>query len=291
MRLRSPNVLASDVEVDHSFLRTTSWRVPPRYEQWLERVFVNRSTDATDGFRFFRIPEARVCLAILVGPGRARCMVAGPIQKLHLVPPFAGSEVLGPIVLRSSAVHSLLGMPASELANQFVDAECIWGTWTPALVDRVVQERTTELRVARLLELLHMRIASAADVLAEQIFALAVSRHGSGSVRELADEAGYSERQLRRIFLDHVGVGPKQFGRMLRAIKALRGLATTAPISWSSYAMAHGYYDQAHFIADFKEVVGQTPQRFFDGLVEPRLLERHMAVQAVSESHRCTGLS
>jgi AraC-like DNA-binding protein len=208
-------------------------------------------------------------------------MIAGPIQKMHRVPPFVGCEVIGPIVLRSSAVHSLLGMPASELANQLIDAECIWRSWTRALTERVIQEQTTELRVARLLEMLHMRLSSASDVVAEQIFALAVSRQGAGSVRELADRSGYSERQLRRIFLDHVGVGPKEFGRMVRTIEALRGLAT-APMSWSSYATAHGYYDQAHFIADFREVVGETPKRFRDALVEPRLLKNHVAVQSAS---------
>jgi AraC-like DNA-binding protein len=280
MRQRSRNVLSMDIEVDDSFIRTRFWRVPQLYEQWLAHVSVSRSTEVTEGFRFFRIPAPLVSLGLLVGTGRATCMIAGPMQKLHPVPPFTGGQVIGPIVLRSSAVHSLLGMPASELADQFIDAECIWGSWTRAFVEQVVQERTAELRVSRLLELLHIRIASAANVLAEQIFALAVARHGAGSVRELADASGYSERQLRRIFLDHVGVGPKDLGRMLRAIKALRGLATTVPVSWSSYAMAHGYYDQAHFIADFREVVGQTPKRFLEGLVDPRLLARNLAVQA-----------
>jgi AraC-like DNA-binding protein len=171
-------------------------------------------------------------------------------------------------------------MPSSEVANQLIDAEGIWGKWVPELLERVAQERTTELRASRLLELLHARLANSPETVAEQILALAVSRRG-GSVRELADASGYSERQLRRIFLDHVGVGPKEFGRMTRAIAALRGLAA-APSSWSQYATDHGYYDQAHLIDEFREVVGQTPKRFLDSLVEPRLLEKHVAVQAVA---------
>jgi AraC-like DNA-binding protein len=275
-----PRVVANCVTIDAAFIRTTSWRVPSLYEPWLARVYVNRATPVTERFRFFRIPAAGVSLGLVVGPDQAKCMIAGAIQKLHSVPPFAGCEVIGPIVLRPSAVHQLFGMPASELTNQFIDAECIWRTWTPALLEQVAQERTTERRLARLLELLHMRLSRAPDVVAERIVALAASRHGAGSVRDLADASGYSERQLRRIFLDQVGLGPKEFGRMLRIIKALHALAR-APMSWSSFALAHGYYDQAHFIADFREVLGKTPKRFLDSLVEPRLLEQHLAIQAI----------
>jgi hypothetical protein len=53
---------------------------------------------------------------------------------------------------------------------------------------------------------------------------------------------------------------------MTRAAATLRGLAA-APRSWSGYATTHGYYDQAHFIDEFRELVGQAPKRF---LKKPR---------------------
>jgi methylphosphotriester-DNA--protein-cysteine methyltransferase len=133
--------------------------------------------------------------------------------------------------------------------------------------------------------LLQVRLTSSPDTAAEQIVAFAASRQGGTSVRELADASGYSERQLRRIFLDHVGVGPKDFGRMTRAAAALRGLAA-APRSWSGYATTHGYYDQAHFIDEFRELVGQAPKRFLKSLVEPRLLEKQVAIQPIDSG--CT---
>ena len=266
------------VEVDAPFLRTTSWRVPPMYEQWLGHMAVNHGTSESERFRFFRIPEPGVSLALLIGPGRAELLVSGATLKLLAVPPFPECEVIGPIALRPGAARLLLGMPSSEIANQMIAAECIWGRWAREVVERVTREKTTELRILRLLDLLRMRLTSAPDTTTEQIVALAATRRGGASVRELADASGYSERQLRRIFLEHVGVGPKDFGRITRTAAALRGLAG-APKSWSAYATAHGYYDQAHFIAEFQELVGQTPKRFLKSLVEPRLLEKHVAIQ------------
>ncbi len=70
---------------------------------------------------------------------------------------------------------------------------------------------------------------------------------------------------------------------MTRATAALRGLAET-PSNWSAYATAHGYYDQAHFIAEFRELVGQAPKRFLKSLVQPRPLTAHVAVQAIDSS-------
>jgi AraC-like DNA-binding protein len=278
-RAKHSSVCAERVALDAPFLRTTCWRVPPLYEPWIGSLFVNYSTIESDRFRFIRLPESRIHLAFFIGPGRAELLVGGAYLKLHAVPPFSGCEVIL-VELRPGGARALLGIPSSEVANQVIDADAMWGSWAREVVERVALEQTTELRISRLLDLLHSRLESSTDTITEQIVALATARRGATSVRELADASGYSERQLRRIFLDNVGVAPKDFGRIVRATAALRGLAAV-PSSWSGYATAHGYYDQAHFIAEFREVVGQTPTRFLETLVEPRLLGHHVAVQAV----------
>jgi AraC-like DNA-binding protein len=273
------SLFAERVALDAPFIRTTSWRVPPPYEPWIASLFVSNSTSESDRFRFSRLPESRILLGLILGPDRAELLISGAKLRLHAVPPFSGCEVIL-IEVRPGGAQSLLGVPSSEVANQIIDADAIWGSWAREVVERVALEPTTELRISRLLDLLQVRLKSSPDTTTEQIVALAAARRGAAPVRELADASGYSERQLRRRFLDHVGVAPKEFGRIVRAIAALRGLAAP-PSSWSGYATAHGFYDQAHFIAEFRELVGQTPTRFLESLVEPRLLGHHVAIQAV----------
>lgn len=275
-------VWTTHVAIDARFLRTTSWRVPQLYQPWIGSLDVNHSTSESDRFRFFRLPEPRILLGLIIGPSGAEFLVGGTNLRLHAVPPFSGREVIL-LGLRSAGVQSLLGRPSSEVANQIINADAVWGGWAREVVERVALEHTIELRTFRLLDLLQVRLKSSPDTTTEQLIALATSRGAATRVRDLANAAGYSERQLRRKFLDDVGVAPKDFGRILRANAALRGLAAP-PSSWSRYATAHGYYDQAHFIAEFRDLVGQTPQRFLESLVEPRLLAAHVAVRASTET-------
>jgi AraC-like DNA-binding protein len=90
---------------------------------------------------------------------------------------------------------------------------------------------------------------------------LATRRHGLVRVEELAATAGVSARQLERQFATHVGLSPKRFLRILRFQQVLTGLSNPASSSsgWADVAARHGFYDQAHFINDFKAFTGETP--------------------------------
>ncbi len=90
--------------------------------------------------------------------------------------------------------------------------------------------------------------------------AYAHQRRGLVRVPELARHVGVSPRQLERVFAERVGVTPKNYLRVMRFQEVLRtlrgGVRSTA---WAEVATSHGYYDQAHFIRDFKMFVGVTP--------------------------------
>jgi AraC-like DNA-binding protein len=53
------------------------------------------------------------------------------------------------------------------------------------------------------------------------------------------------------------------FSRIVR-LKAALKRARRAPVKdWALFALESGYYDQAHFISDFKDLTGVTPTNFF----------------------------
>ena len=77
----------------------------------------------------------------------------------------------------------------------------------------------------------------------------------------VADELGVSERHLRRVFLETVGLGPKAFARLARFRRAVRiARAAKGEQAWAEIASATGYYDQAHLIAEFRDIAGTTPR-------------------------------
>ena len=82
------------------------------------------------------------------------------------------------------------------------------------------------------------------------------------SVKELAQRSGVSKRTIQRIFNRYVGVSPKWVIQRFRLHEVADELDAGEVDDWSAFALRLGYTDQAHFIKDFKAVVGQTPVQY-----------------------------
>lgn len=77
------------------------------------------------------------------------------------------------------------------------------------------------------------------------------------SVNSLAKNYGYSTRTLERHFKEMIGLSPKKFLQVKRFQQTFKQLQTNLPIS---HILANNdYYDQAHFINEFKQISGFTP--------------------------------
>lgn len=88
----------------------------------------------------------------------------------------------------------------------------------------------------------------------------AVERLGSANVNAVAAELGVSERQLRRVFRETLGLSPKELAKLQRFHRALRLARANTAGNWAQIAVAAGYYDQAHLIADFQAIANTTPR-------------------------------
>jgi AraC-like DNA-binding protein len=138
------------------------------------------------------------------------------------------------IRLRPGAFTALTGIPASELRDQRLP------------LSEVMSPRPLLTLAAE---------APPPDPLA----ALALR---APSVKWLARETGYSERQLRRRLVAATGHGPtrlRRIGRMQALLSAGRGA------SWARSAAEFGYHDESHMINDIRALAGATPQALMRG--------------------------
>ena len=87
-------------------------------------------------------------------------------------------------------------------------------------------------------------------------------------VETLAHALGSSARQLERRFRATIGLGPKLVCRIARIRNAMGLLPLRNGQSWSDIVYACGFYDQAHFIREFRAIAGVTPGRFAHGCCE-----------------------
>lgn len=81
-------------------------------------------------------------------------------------------------------------------------------------------------------------------------------------VEDVAQISGVSKRGLQRLFNQYVGVSPKWVIRRCRLHEAVERLTQGEVNDWPQVALELGYFDQAHFIKDFKAVVGLTPAEY-----------------------------
>lgn len=82
------------------------------------------------------------------------------------------------------------------------------------------------------------------------------------SIAAIAQKAGYSQKHLIHLFKEHVGLTPKAFLKVIRFQKAIAEIEARKTANWTGVAYDCGYYDQAHFINDFKKFSGFTPGQF-----------------------------
>ena len=82
-------------------------------------------------------------------------------------------------------------------------------------------------------------------------------------MKDICRNEGFSKSTLERNFKEFVGIGVKQYHRILRFHHLLTQLKHQKDFRhWTEVACQFGYYDQAHFIKDFKAFYGKTPSEF-----------------------------
>ncbi|MBK8503875.1 MAG: AraC family transcriptional regulator [Saprospiraceae bacterium] len=79
---------------------------------------------------------------------------------------------------------------------------------------------------------------------------------------DISDQVGYSQKHVIKIFKANVGVTPKEFLKIIRFQKAIQDIEERRVVSWTSISDDCGFYDQSHFIADFRNFSGMTPSEY-----------------------------
>ncbi len=76
-------------------------------------------------------------------------------------------------------------------------------------------------------------------------------------------DVGISNRQLRRLFQFYIGDSPKTFSKVVQFQNILKAKPSNQSLKQNKLFYDIGYYDQSHFIKDFKNFYGVTPNKAF----------------------------
>ena len=197
------------------------------------------------------------CADILFTNGRLEFV--GPMTVWRDFPLEPGQRTFGvrfrPGRWRAIARGSL--DPADRLKDLVVPLSDLWGSRTVRLAEQLGEAASVDRQILAFETALPIPADSNP---VERALAWMERRRGAVSMDELAGRAGLSARQLRRVCLESTGLTPKFLARVLRFRYALQRLARDhRRPSLAELALDCGYYDQAHFIHDFRQFSGRTP--------------------------------
>lgn len=180
----------------------------------------------------------------------------GPVLVGH-----GGSASCLQVDLSPLGARRLVGMPMSELANQSVPIDDVFGRYGRELVQRVADLPDWPSRFALIDQAIRARLADAAPVDAGVAWSLRriTASGGAAAIGDLAGELGWSHRRLIARYRDAVGLPPKLVARIVRFERLTAHISTRPAIDLATAATTCGFFDQAHLAREVRELAGITP--------------------------------
>ena len=165
------------------------------------------------------------------------------------------------IRFRMGALRHFCRLGLGELFDQSVTVEQLWGREGQQWAENVaLKSRSTFCRAVIEESLLRwLRRCRRPDGVIDGVAARLYYDHANCRVEDLASNFHMGRRHLERRFKAAMGVSPKAFHRLARFQHVVRDLFLTPSNDGLDTALAHGYYDQSHFIREFESFAQVTP--------------------------------
>lgn len=270
----------------------------PALLEFINSVFVfdidfRAGTELSPIYPFVPSPNRFLCfflhdqVKMSKGPGqefiqRARSIIIGP--QLTPVTLDLGQQHQALVVcLKPAGMYRLLGIPMAELVDCDYDARLVMGREIDELVERLQEARGPAARndITQ-----HYLLGKLPQLKPSLPFDLAmlhqVQASGNLPIERVAARACLSVRQFERKSYERLGLSPKVYSRMIRFSHAYKYKESTPATSWTEIAHRCGYFDQMHFIRDFKFFAGFTPSMLKEEEIKKSMLFRTMEDLSIS---------
>ena len=199
------------------------------------------------------------CVDIVYSPKIARDLqLVGTMTRARNFALAADEPQFG-VRFRAGMSQLFVPLPGPDTTDRSIALCDIWGAEGRRLTERVAETKSAQ----QFIQIMEGSLRRPGEIgLAQNLCTWIVNRAGQVQMDDLAFQAGLSPRQLRRLFIEQVGVSPKHFCRIIRFRNSVSLMPQNGRTNWAEVALECGYYDQAHFINEFRTLSGYTPGEF-----------------------------
>jgi AraC-like DNA-binding protein len=176
----------------------------------------------------------------------------------------AEQEFVAGVVFRPGGTVAFTPVPTHEIANVDVAVDDLWGgRLGSSLRSRVLEAGDVDAQLDAIEAVLRERCRPQEEHPAVG-YALAELRRSPhlASISRIREASGLSAARLIDHFKRSIGFTPKRYCCVLRFQRAIRQAHRGRAVDWTQVALDGGYYDQAHFIHDFRRFAGVTPSAY-----------------------------
>ena len=190
-------------------------------------------------------------------------LLSGAHSQYQVISTAAQTRAIG-VHFRPGGAFPFLRMPAGELRDSTVPLDALWGRGANDLRDRLLGAATHQDRFEILERVLLDELARGFQRHRAVDFALRQFKAAPHitTIADVTTQIGLSPKRFIQIFRDETGFTPKVFCRIRRFQQALGRMEGRKSVEWATVALDCGYFDQAHFIHDFRAFSGINPSTY-----------------------------
>ena len=258
MNLRSGGVL--NLRAGQKWFVHSLHRAAPELADLIEHYWsVRWDRRGHDPYPQHTLSNAAVHLVIDRDRPRIQGVVTGRFTAL-----LEGAGRVFGVKFRPAGFRPFLGSSVTALTDRSVAVSQVFGPPGDALVDEILALNDPAGMAVVADAFLRSRLPPPDPTVdhVNRIVQRIVSDRSITRVDDVVDRVGVGRRTLQRLFSEYVGVTPKWVIQRYRLHEAADRLADGHDITVAALAQDLGYFDQAHFVRDFKAIVGKPPAEY-----------------------------
>ena len=193
-----------------------------------------------------------------------RAMVFGQITQPYFVQPTGHVDTFA-VRFYPFGFANFINQPIHELADKETPLSLLFDkTEVGVLEKEIIEASSTQNRIEKVERFLLNKLTkrSTIESIVKSTVDMLSQTKGRESINSILGNDISKRRSLERKFSKQVGISPKQLGKIIRIQAALQMMLSDKGENLTRVAYENEYYDQAHFVKDFKEFTGINPSSY-----------------------------
>lgn len=193
---------------------------------------------------------------------RPNSFIGGLHNKSYYVKSNEKSSFCIAVEFKANTAKHFIPYNLNDFQNNLVDIYDVWGREAEVLSDKINATHNDLDKISLIEYFLLGKVKEHNSSKIDNALNLIINSQGFVEASKLAKDIGLSDAQFRKRFKEEIGISPSQYCKIVRINTTLEYLKVNNSQSLSELSHELGYFDQSHFIKDFKSVSGFSPSNY-----------------------------